>query len=735
MKRRFIVRHVIRLRAIAAAGAASLLVVGGSVAAATMASAKVAPARATLAETHPAWATAHALASSTPVTTGTVTANVYLASPNASGLAAFARAVSSPGSKLYGHYLTPAQAQALYAPTAAQAQQVSNWATGAGLSVGKVVTGFGGYVQVSGSASAVAKAFSVTFGSYHMVKTKGTFRAPEQAASVPAAIAADVLTVTGLDSAAHLMKPAETLPPAPQNYNVAQYCSKYYGQLITAGATGTVFGTKTKIPTAFGTAQPWTNCGYIPAQIRGAYNVSASGETGKGVTVAVVDAYASPTMLTDANLYAEATGDKPFRAGQYSQVLQGGVNGWDLTGNGPGECGASGWYGEESLDVESVHGQAPNANVVYVGAVDCTDAGLLASLKYIVDNHAASIVTNSWGEPNDTSTAQPAYDQVFMAGAAEGIGFFFSSGDSGYEDPNYEDATDAVQVDFPTSSPWVTSVGGTSLAISRTNSYEFETSWGTIIDPLTVSKSGASSWAIPPADTNDQVLNGGWDGSGGGGVSTMYAQPWYQSFAVPAKLATTEVVSTPLSGAGAGLFTEAKTTVTTPMRVVPDVSALADASTGFLVGETLFGPGNKNLQFRLSRIGGTSLASPTFAGIEADAQQAFGHPIGFANPAIYALAGVDGITKAFHDVTGHAHVVQVRSNYTDPFNKTLPLNTFLRLLGVNGINANLQIPVSATATVPVTVQSALTATKGYDDATGVGSPDLYIQAFRSAFNW
>ena len=85
------------------------------------------------------------------------------------------------------------------------------------------------------------------------------------------------------------------------------------------------------------------------------------------------------------------------------------------------------------------------------------------------------------------------------------------------------------------------------------------------------------------------------------------------------------------------------------MRVVPDVSALADPSTGMLVGQTTLQPNGKTYAFSLSRIGGTSVSCPIFAGIEADAQQAAGHPLGFANPAIYRRYG----TTAFHDVTDY----------------------------------------------------------------------------------
>jgi len=112
------------------------------------------------------------------------------------------------------------------------------------------------------------------------------------------------------------------------------------------------------------------------------------------------------------------------------------------------------------------------------------------------------------------------------------------------------------------------------------------------------------------------------------------------------------------------------------------------------------------------------VASPIFSGIEADASQAAGHPLGFANPLIYSLDKANKTTRAFNDVTdkpfGSRKLAEVRSNYTDPSNKVGPLVTYLRTLGYNGVGA-----------------SKLSAVNGYDDATGVGSPDFYIQAVKS----
>jgi subtilase family serine protease len=662
------------LRAAVTAAAATTLAVGVLT---STAAAQASTARAGIAGTHPTWATASARMSSHPVTTGTITARVFLAGHDPAGLASYATAVSTPGNALYGHYLTPAQVMARYGPTQAQVSAVSGWLTGAGLTVTTVKDEIGGYVAVQGSVRAAARAFGVSFGTFRGPDRRAD-RAPDKTASAPAGVASDVLTVSGLDTATHDMTPADTLPPPGPNYWVAPSCSRYYGQKIAVNK-----------PSAYGAKQPWTNCGYTPRQIRGAYGVSQSGMTGKGVTVAIVDAYASPTMPDDANQYAEVTGDKPFAAGQYTQELAA-----NFTGTAPDQCDAAGWYGEQTLDVESVHGMAPDANVVYVGAASCTDQDFGDALALIIDKRLASVVSDSWGEPADNSSEIPVYEEIFQAGAAEGIGFFFSSGDSGYENPSEDPGSDMQQADFPPESPYVTSVGGTSLAIGKHDNYEFETSWGTLLDPLALSISGGHrSWK----DTPPGVYPGGYDGSSGGGVSFDFAQPSYQQGVVPNSLAT----ALPDGSAA-----------TKPMRVEPDVSTLADPSTGILTGETVLQPDGTTFAFSLSRTGGTSVSCPVFAGIEADAQQAAGHAIGFANPAIYQRYH----TSAFRDVTDHPfgsrHLAEVRSNYTDPATKKGPLVTYLRTLGIDGEGT-----------------AALRAVKGYDDATGVGSPARYIQSF------
>jgi subtilase family serine protease len=674
--------QVTRLRVAAAAIAAGALTLGTLVSATA---AQAANPRRAIADSHPAWAVAAKRLSSQAVTSGTVNARVYLAPSHQAELAGDVAAVSSPTSKSYRHFWTAAAVRKEFAPSAAEVASVKSWLTSAGLSVTKTDAKYpaGAYVGVRGSVAAASKAFGVTFGTY-----KGpdgaSDRAPSQAATAPSSVASSIVAVSGLDTAKSAIKPQ--LPPPPANYWVAKPCSTYYGQK-----------TATNKPKAYGKFQPWTNCGYTPRQIAGAYGVSSSHMTGQGQTVAIVDAYSSPTMLQDAQKYSATVHEQGFNQTlkQYQQFK---VSPYTLAG--PNECDAAGWYGEETLDVESVHGMAPDANVRFVGAASCQDSDLANAEAYIVDKDLASIVSNSYGEPASYSTMNATYDLIFQVGALEGIGFFFSSGDSGYEGPGEDPISPTDQVDYPTSSPWVTAVGGTSLAIGKSNSYQWETSWGTMNDPLVHLKNGGKKWQFTPPGKYPS----GYDGSGGGGVSTEYTQSQasYQAGVVPTSLAES------LPGG---------TTSSTPMRVVPDVSALADPSTGILVGETVLQPNGKTFAFSLSRIGGTSVACPIFAGIEADAQQAAGGALGFANPAIYHLDTqfkYGSSTSAYNDVTDHplgaGNLAEVRNNYTNPATKQGPLLTFLRTLGINGEGAD-----------------RLRAVTGYDDATGVGSPKNYIQ--------
>jgi subtilase family serine protease len=324
--------------------------------------------------------------------------------------------------------------------------------------------------------------------------------------------------------------------------------------------------------------------------------------------------------------------------------------------------GASGWYGEETLDVEAVHAMAPGAQIVYSGAESCFDDDMLAAVTRILDGGLAQIVSNSYGNAGEGVSPQEAQaeDDVYKQASVQGIGLYFSSGDDGDEAANLGQP----QADFPATDPWVTAVGGTSLAVGQRNNYLFETGWGTGKSSLT---DGAWNPAPPGA-----FLYGA-----GGGTSTLFAQPSYQQGVVP----------TSLSGSG-----------TDAMRVVPDVAAVGDPNTGMLVGETQAFRKNDD-HYGEYRIGGTSLASPIFAGIMALADQAAGFHHGFANPALYDLSG----SHAFRDVKpSDGKDAVVRNDYA------------------NGVDASGGIVTSLRS---LDHDSSLATAPGYDDVTGNGTPN------------
>ncbi len=645
-----------RTRAALVAAAALPLVAGALALGTQSATADQPSGRQLLSGTKPAWATAHADKGSTS-DSGKVTVRVYLAGKDAKGLAAYAKAVSDPSSASYGHYLTAGQTQSRFGATKAQRTEVGKWLKSAGL---KVTASTTHYLTVTGDVSAAEKAFGTQLHNYS--KAGHTYHAPATTASAPASLHGAVLTVTGLDNAPKKASHNDTLPgPEPAFVNSGPF-STYYGS-----------NTDKKLPSAYGGKAPYTIQGYTGDQLRAAYG--AGKYTGKGVTVAITDAYASPNIASDAAHLAKNTGGQKWRKGQLTQVVPA-ADGYTNVD----DCGASGWYGEESLDVESVHAVAPDANVVYVGAKSCFDDDLLDSLATVVDGRLATIVSNSWGdvEANETPDVAAAYDQIFQQGAVEGIGFYFSSGDDG-DDVIDEGVKD---VNTPANSDWVTSVGGTSLAVGKNNKYLWETGWGTERAPLSAD---GKTWTGFP---------GPFTSGAGGGTSMMYAQPYYQRGVVPDALA--------LADNG-----------TTKMRVEPDISAIADPNTGFLVGETMEFP-DGSLKYNQYRLGGTSLASPVIAGVQALAEQARGGiSIGFANPAIYDRYG----TAAYHDVTDHPlgagqGIANVRVDFANATDASDGLITSLRTFGAD---------------------SSLSATVGYDNVTGVGTPGSnYVKSFKPA---
>ena len=538
---------------------------------------------------------------------------LYLGWRNADAATALARAVSNPRSRSYGDYLTPAQFRRQFAPTSTDASSVQNWLRSQGFKIGYTPANRH-YVSAKGTVPQIEAAFGTKLNIYKVAGMK--LRSPSRDISLPASIAGLISGAVGLDDSyafLHSDMRVDRNAPPTAGFRNSPPLSSYWAELASPYAYPAGFTGVASPATA-----PWTVRGYTPAQIKGAYGIS--GYDGSGQTVAIIDAYASPTILADVNQWSTNRGLPTMNPGQFVQVVPPGIY---RRPQNPAQD-PQGWYGEETLDVEAVHGMAPAAKIVYVGAPN-NYQDLDAAMNTVVDRHLAQIVTNSYGFA--TELLPPGFirpiEQTFIQAAIEGIGVYFSSGDSGDESSRFGFPT----TEWPSSSPWVTAVGGTSLGVSAANTRALETGWGT-------STYGCNSVTLV-------CTRAAWLYGSGGGVSQIFAEPSYQ-------------VSAGIVATG---------------RAVPDVAALGDPQTGLLVGQTQrFPDGSYYDEYRL---GGTSLSSPIFAGLMALADQASGAPHGFSNPLFYANGG------AFYDVQSVKTAV-ARRNFNNGVDASDGTSDFLR---------------------------------------------------------
>ncbi|HET6877211.1 MAG TPA: S53 family peptidase [Jatrophihabitans sp.] len=622
-------------RRITAALIAATTVTGTAIAA--TGSAQAQPATRTIPHTQPAW-TAHAQHLGAARSNAVVRSRVYLAPKGGvAALKSFVTAVSTPGSAQYQHFLTHRQYLARFGTTNRTVRRVESYLRAAGLHVTGVGTD-NHYVAARGTVAASEQAFGTTLAVYR--HDGRVVRAPAHAVTLPASLGASVLTVTGLNTAPHRAAPASNhTNAAPAGFRNARPCSIYYGQIQAKYQADY----KTPLPKFKHQTLPYAPCGYTGPQYRAAYEGNSKLD-GSGITVAITDAYAAPTIAKDANTYAKQHGDGAYAPGQLTQTVIGHPRKGKI-------CGPTGWYGEETLDVEAVHAMAPGADIHYYGARSCFDNDLLDALARVVSDDTAQLVTNSWGDVEEAETADAiaAYEQVFMQGEAEGMSFMFSSGDNGDELQN----TGIKQADYPTSDPYVTSVGGTSTAIGPDGSIEFQTGWGT--EKYSLSSDGKSWQPV------------GFIYGAGGGTSALFNRPTYQD----------------------GFTSSAA-------RQVPDVAMDADPTTGMLVGETQQFP--DGTYYDEYRIGGTSLASPLFAGMTALREQSGGGAgLGLLNEQIY------GNSSAFDDVAGPG-----------------PDKGNVRVDYANGVDGSDGLVYSVRT---FDQDSSLKVTPGYDLVTGIGVPN------------
>ncbi|HEX4091079.1 MAG TPA: S53 family peptidase [Trebonia sp.] len=508
--------------------------------------------------------------------------------------ASYASAVSTPGSALFGHYLTPAAYTARFGATSHQAASVEAWLRSAGFS-GVAADPGRDYVQATGSVATIEAALKTRLRYYRPATGvnagRHLLRANDRPVSLPASVDASVLGVTGLENAAPVKTYAapavSAAPKAAAGKPISFDCSSWYAQHYAR-----------RLPRKFGTTSfPTIVCGYSAGQLRAAYGYNRH-NIGKGVTIALVEVGLAPDMFRTLQDYAKVNRIESPSASRYAELSL-----------GRGSACGDEFNVEEQMDVEASYDMAPLASQLVVGGDSCNNGfyGLqslfdadTAILNGVGGHPLAQIVSNSW-EGNDESqpvslvNIEHAY---LLRAAAEGVSMLFSAGDGS-------------GVLTPSSDPFATAVGGTTLGIGLKDPRLFETGWSTSL----------------AFDVKNK-----WDGEGeayatGGGPSLLWAQPRYQRGVVPNALARP-------AGNRPGL-----------VRAVPDLSADADPSTPMGVGQLNFSNKGVVTGYFESPVGGTSLATPLVAGLVADAEQ-YQRPFGFLNGGLYRLAGTRAVNDA-----------------------------------------------------------------------------------------
>jgi len=390
---------------------------------------------------------------------------------------------------------------------------------------------------------------------------------------------------------------------------------------------------------------------FTPQSTRAAYDVNplyAQGFDGRGMTIAIVDAYGSDTIAHDLHVYDTAFG-LPSMCGEEGVACTAGmptfrqlhVQGSPATksqpGNGTHQEDKSAWAIEVSLDVETAHAMAPGANLLLVTTPTAETLGvqgfptMMNAEQYVVDHHLANVISQSFGSAEDAFGSANALQNLrhaYVSAAQNGITVLASTGDDGTANtrkspvggPNPGPVIPYPTVQWPGSDPLVTGVGGTYLCT----------------DPVNTAARVVDS-ADPPAkcQANPGVAEVGWTFSGGG-YSHVFARPSYQ--------ATLPAGSTQIPSSARG---------------VPDIALQASAGTGALVYLTLPPAGQSGLLCAGTPcstgwydVGGTSLSCPQWAALVAIADQMNGGGLGLINPALYAVAANPAqYAASYYDVT------------------------------------------------------------------------------------
>jgi kumamolisin len=346
----------------------------------------------------------------------------------------------NPKSSSYHQFLTPAEFNARYAPTAEQVAQEVSRLEAQGIQV-KSVSDNRLLIKVQANVATLNQVFGTELHQYRKLSTQKAYFAPSQDPQVPSDSL--ISAVVGLNNLSH-----------------------YHSYLKTNKMNSS--GTK---PNGSG-----PDGGMVPSDIRAAYGINADG-TGQTLALFELDGYTDSDITTYEQKY-----NLP-NVNLQNVLLD-------------GSTGAAGEGADEvTLDIELMTAVAPNASKILVYEGPNSDQGLLDTYAKIASDNLAKQVSTSWGQPEDQAAASDlqAENTTFTQMVAQGQALYAAAGDSGANDDGSK-----VSVDDPSSQPNVVAVGGTTLKVDTNGKYVSETTWNELNSSEGAGGGGISTvWTIP----------------------------------------------------------------------------------------------------------------------------------------------------------------------------------------------------------------------------------------------
>jgi subtilase family serine protease len=621
-----------------------------------------------------------------------ITIVLWLNQRHKSELDALVRQMYQKGSPTYRQWLTVAQYNARFAPTADDAAVVRKFLEANHLNV-RWTEKNNHFVMAQGQIADIQSAFHVQI---NRISINGEiYRANLTEPLIEGPAASLITAIQGLNDlrySSHVARPIDpetgaAFRPIPLASLVSSDGLYFTGNCFRPPQT-VRFTTPGGGPTAvyFGNrygsdiTSPPPNlppCGYDANEMQEAYGLKdlyADKWDGTGQTVVIVDAYGSPTIEADANLFSSLNKLPPLNSSNFQIFYPGGKT---YCGTA---CVSGNWNLETSLDVEWAHTVAPEASIALILTPDNSLTNLDIGDFFAIQNGLGSVISNSWGLPESFLYPFPSEltveNNLSELAAALGMSNHFSSADSGdyFYDLGY------TTVSMPASAPFATAIGGTSLFLTPSKTVKFQTGWGN--NETRIATYAPNPPLVPP-------LHLGFIYGAGGGTSGWWVKPAYQD----------------------GLAGVA--------RMVPDIAYDADPYTGVEI--VITDPTKKETVVEV--VGGTSLACPMFSALWAIANQAAGVPLGQAAPYLYALPG-----DAINDITDLRSPYNVAGTITNPPHATIiedadslaqPLGATTQFVSAlyNGITTRWYVLTFGTDSL------SLTTGPGWDAVTGLGTPN------------